>query len=124
MIIDYPDILAPEDPRQEKRHQINDTWKALRRLSQVLHCCVIAPTQADADAYKGKTQSMSNFSEDKRKMSHVTGMLGLNQTDEEKMAGVMRLNWIVLREAEFVSSQCLYVAQCPKLCRSFCCASF
>lgn len=123
VVIDYADILAPEDPRQEFRHQVNETWKALRRLSQVRHCLVIAPTQAAASAYDTTTQKMKNFSEDKRKLAHVTGLLGLNQTETEKALNVMRLNWIVLRESEFRSEQCLWVAQCPALAQAIVCAT-
>lgn len=117
IVIDYADILAPEDSSsgKEPRHQSNDTWKALRRLSQDWHACVITPTQANSAAYTVKTQRMGNFSEDKRKLAHVTGLLGLNQTEQEKKQGVMRLNWIVLRESEFHTDQCLWVAQCLPL---------
>jgi hypothetical protein len=124
IIIDYADILAPEDPKKQARDQVNDTWKALRRLSQERHCLVIAPTQADAASYDVQIQTMKNFSEDKRKLAHVTGMLGLNQTDAEKQAGVMRLNWIVLRESEFSVSKPLYVGQCLALGRAYCCSTF
>ena len=126
IIIDYADILADEPSigGYDKRDKINETWKALRRLSQEKHCLVIAPTQADASSYNLETLTASNFSEDKRKLSHVTGMLGLNQTNDEKQAGVMRLNWIVLREAPYSTSRCLYVGQCLELARSFCCALF
>lgn len=115
ILIDYADILAPENAKLEARHQVNETWKALRKLSQDWHACVIVPTQANAASYSSKTQKMANFSEDKRKLAHVTGMLGLNQTEKEKEQAVMRLNWIVLRESEFHASQCLWVAQCIPL---------
>ncbi|RLF30305.1 MAG: hypothetical protein DRN14_00180 [Thermoplasmata archaeon] len=126
IIIDYPDILAPEPDttHQAVRDQINATWKALRRLSQERHCLVIVPTQANRAAYTSETMSMDNFSEDKRKFAHVTGMLGLNQNEEEKEQGVMRLNWIVLRESNFSSYQCLSVAQCLTLGRAYCCSVF
>lgn len=124
VIIDYADILAPEPGQSDFRHQVNETWKALRRLSQELHCLVLVPTQSDAASYKQRVLTMSNFSEDKRKLAHVTGMLGLNQTEEEKNEGVMRLNWIVLREHEYDTHRCLFVAQCPVLGRAFCCGSF
>jgi len=123
IVIDYADILAPEDQRLQGRDITNEQWKALRRLSQEKHALVIVPTQADAESYHRTTQSMSNFSEDKRKLSHVTGMLGLNQTEEEKDAGVMRLNWIVLRESYFNARHCLWVGQCLTLGRAFCCAA-
>ena len=83
---------------------------------------VIAPTQADAASYGLDTLEASNFSEDKRKLAHVTGMLGLNQNASEKDGGIMRLNWIVLREGEFNTSRCLHVGQCLSLGRAFCCA--
>jgi len=122
IVIDYADILAPEDSKKQIRDQTNETWASLRRLSQCRRCLVIAPTQADAASYDQHTQRMKNFSEDKRKLAHVTGMLGLNQTDSEKGAGLMRLNWIVLRETSFETRRCLYVAQCLSLGRVLCCS--
>ncbi len=121
VVIDYPDILLPEDTKKEFRHQVNDTWKALRRMSQERHCLVIAPTQANTMSYDVDTQTMKHFSEDKRKGAHVTAMLGLNQTPAEKKVGVMRLNWILLREADFNVQRCLCVGQCLALGRAFCC---
>ena len=123
VVIDYADILAPEDARKDAREQVNDTWKALRRLSQEKHCLVLVPTQSDAGSYAVGTQGMSNFSEDKRKLAHVTGMLGLNQSELEKECGIMRLNWIVLREQYFTARHCLWVGQCLTLGRAFCCGA-
>lgn len=113
LLIDYADILAPEDFRKESRDQVNDTWKALRRLSQKWNCCTVVPTQANAATYKQKgVQGKENFSNDKRKLAHVTAMMGLNQTDKEKEEGIMRLNWIALRGAPFNAKRCLWVATC------------
>jgi len=122
VIIDYADILAPENPHLQVRDQMNETWASLRRLSQERRCLVIAPTQADAASYDRSLMTMQNFSEDKRKLAHVTGMLGLNQTAEEKELQVMRLNWLVLRESPFSVSRCLSVAQCLTLGRVLCCS--
>jgi len=126
IIIDYPDILAaePNCEQYSARDKINETWKALRRLSQERHCLVIAPTQADAMSYDTYWLTAKNFSEDKRKLAHVTGLLGLNQTEQEKEIGIMRLNWIVLREADFSTRKGLYVGQCLKLGRAFCCGYY
>ena len=121
IVIDYADILAPEDTRKDPRHQVNDTWKALRRLSQERHCLVIVPTQANAASYETQIQTMRNFSEDKRKLAHVTGMIGLNQSVEEKDRQIMRLNWIVLRESPYSTNTCLHVGQCLTLGRALCC---
>jgi len=126
IIIDYADILAdePNTMGYTRRDKENVKWMALRRLSQERHCLVIAPTQADAGSYTINTLTASNFSEDKRKLAHVTGMIGLNQNEEDWRRSIMRLNWIVLREAPFNIERCLYVGQCLKLGRAFCCGYY
>jgi hypothetical protein len=111
VIIDYADILAPENSKAEFRHQQNETWQCLRKLSQSRHCLVVTATQVNAKSYSKDLLNMENFSEDKRKYAHVTGMFALNQTENEKKKGLMRLNWIVLREGEFNSSEYVYVLQ-------------
>ncbi len=112
VVIDYADILAPPAGSMDTRDQINATWKQLRAMSQSLHCLVVTATQADAQSYTSDTIRRSNFSEDKRKLGHVTGLIGISATDEEKSFGMMRLNFVVLREEEFSESKCVYVAGC------------
>lgn len=112
VVIDYADILAPETAAQrlDFRHQTNETWKALRRLSQDYHILVVTATQSDAASYESRILTKKNFSEDKRKLSHVTGMAGLNQDEEEKAKGLYRINWILLREGVYYESRCVHVA--------------
>ena len=115
IIIDYADILDMTYRGMEGRECINETWKRLRGLSQTHHCLVVTATQADAASYKKDTISRSNFSDDKRKLAHITGMVGINATAEEKEQGVMRLNWVALREGEFSEYRCVYVVGCLAL---------
>jgi len=110
VVIDYADILAPIDKKADVRDQINQTWKALRGLSQKMNCLVVTATQSDAASYDSWVLGRKHFSEDKRKYAHVTGMFGLNQRKEEKDIGVYRLNWIVLRDLEFSENTCVYTA--------------
>jgi hypothetical protein len=116
VVIDYADILAPPPNSGEGRDQTNATWKQLRRLSQELHCLVVTATQADAASYSADTISRKNFSEDKRKLAHCTGMVGLNATAPEEERNLMRLNWVVLREGAFSASKCVHVATCFDIC--------
>lgn len=113
IIIDYADILAPDpDMPKEHRHYTNKIWQRLRALSQSRKCLVITVTQADAKSYDIKTLlKLSNFSEDKRKYGHVTAFYGLNQTPEEKTAGILKINELLLREDEFDSTRCVNVFQ-------------
>jgi hypothetical protein len=111
VVIDYADNLAPEDRGAEFRHQQHRTWQLLRGLSQERHCLVVTATQASASSYDQQTLAMKHFSEDKRKYAEVTAMVGLNQNQDEKVSGLMRINMIVQREGEFYSKETVKVAQ-------------
>lgn len=112
IIVDYMDILLESNPGDEMRHRINATWRDFRGLLQRWHALGITATQSDTASYEQTTMNRSNFSEDKRKNAHVTGMVGLNQTPDENEMEVMRLNWIVRRGARFTNSECCYLAGC------------
>lgn len=102
VVIDYPDNLSPVNKgEKENRDKVNTTWKLMRALSQNLHCALLVGTQVNAAGFGKKWLDRGNFSEDNRKLSHVTGMVGLNITSAEKDKGLMRLNWIVKREGEY-----------------------
>jgi len=112
VIIDYADILAPLNGRLDKRHQVDETWRELRGLSQKRHICVITASQADAASYRIKTLDKSNFSESKTKLAHVSAFIGINALPNEKDMQLRRLNYIVRREEAFSEQECLYVAGC------------
>jgi len=90
IIIDYADIMAPEDPRKEKRHQEDERWRAMRRLSQERHALVISATQSNREGFDEDTVKATNTSEDKRKLDHVTALFSLNQTVAEEEQGIIR----------------------------------
>lgn len=114
VVIDYADLLSAEDGRvNEFRHKQDHIWKGLRALSQERHVLLVTATQADSDSYKKGRLSLSNFSEDKRKLAHVTAQYGLNQDPQgrEKKLGLVRINEIVVREGEFSPDNEVYVLQ-------------
>jgi hypothetical protein len=111
IVIDYADILAPM-AGYEGRDAINANWMKMRAISQTYHCLLVTATQANAKSYETRTLTKANFSEDHRKFAHVTGMIGLSQSDTEKIKQIIRLNWLVLREGEFVATKCVHVAGC------------
>ena len=115
VVIDYADILKMQYLKFEGRDCINETWKRLRALSQRRHCLLITATQSDAASYDRGTMKMGNFSDDRRKIDSVRGMIGINQTESEKKKGITRLNWVSLNDDEFHPSQCVHVAGCLAL---------
>jgi len=120
ILIDYADLLTTSKTK-EFRHQQNQIWKDARGLSQERNALVIMPTQSDAQSYKQNTLSLSNFSEDKRKYGHVTGMYGLNQDTKgrEKKIGLMRINELVVRGGDFDINSGVTVLQRLNLGRPF-----
>lgn len=99
--VDYPEIMSTSDTQiNEERHRENYKWKNLRAISQIYNCLVLAPTQADAESYGKKSLGLNNFTEDKRKYSHVTAMLSLNQLDWETVAGILRIGKLLVREGK------------------------
>lgn len=120
--IDYADLLSADDGKvSDFRHRQDHIWKGLRGLSQEKHALVLTATQADADSYKKGRLSISNFSEDKRKLAHVTAQYGLNQdpSGREKELGILRINEIVVREGEFSPNNEVTVLQDLSIARSF-----
>lgn len=113
VVIDYADLLSAEGGGNEFRHRQDFIWKGLRALSQERHVLLATATQADAESYKRGRLSISNFSEDKRKLAHVTAQYGLNQDTigREKKLGLMRINEIVVREGEFSADNEVCVLQ-------------
>jgi len=117
VVVDLPENLSPVQSRQQLRHEHNETWQVLRRISQVRNCLVIAFTQADAGSYGKATLTMKNFSEDKRKYGHVTAMYAFNQTDEEKDGGLLGIGPIVVRTRGYKISHLVTVLQCLEMGR-------
>ncbi len=98
IIVDYADIM--KGVGKEFRHSENDKWKALRSICQDFNVLLIVATQSDAKSYSAEVIQESNFSEDKRKFSHVTGMITLNQNELEEEIGIMRLGKLMVRHGE------------------------
>lgn len=113
IVIDYADLLVCHT-RIDFRHQQNEIWKGMRRLSQEKNQpLVVTATQSNAGAYSKDRMSLENFSEDKRKYAHVTAMYGLNQDTKgrEKSIGLLYINELLLREGSFDSKNGVYVLQ-------------
>jgi hypothetical protein len=118
VVIDYADILAPPPgiPAGE-REGINENWKQMRSMSQSRHILVCTATQADAGSYEANVIRRQNFSDDRRKLDHVTGMFGINATHSELGMGAYRLNWLKRREDAYTSAKHIHVAHCLNLGR-------
>ena len=101
-IVDYMDLLAPDKDTThlKPRDQENKKWQRARKFSQKTNQLFLSASQSDAQGFDVKFLSKKNFSEDRRKLDHVTAMLGLNMSFDEKKKGIMRINDIAVRDTE------------------------
>jgi hypothetical protein len=97
IVIDYADILKPEQQGLVGRDKHNETWLMLKNLSQTKHVLVVTGTQSSRKSIYKKQVAQDDTSEDIRKLAHVDMMLTLNQIPEEEETGIMRLGVSVHR---------------------------
>lgn len=93
LIVDYADILGTK-MHDDYRHQLNDIWSNLRKIAQERNILVITATQTNRAVLDGADIELANIAEDMRKLGHVSKLIALNQSKDEKTA--QRLRWKVL----------------------------
>lgn len=108
--IDYADILAPVDRKEDKIERVNQTWKALRALSQSRHCLVVTASQTSKESYGVDLIRDIHGTEFRGKFDHLTAAFGINQCEEEKDRQLMRINCLAAREFDFNPSRVVHVA--------------
>jgi replicative DNA helicase len=113
IIVDYADILKPEDGRlTDRRERLDETWKMLKNLADERACLVITASQSTRKSIDKRSVSQTDVAEDIRKLAHVDMMFALNQTAEEKREGVMRVGVLAHREDEFdLGTECIILQQ-------------
>lgn len=122
--VDYADLLLPCNSKLEFRHQINDTWHRLRILSAEKHVCLVTVTQVNTRGFDAKYIKASHFSEDRRKLDHVSTMLGNIATDAEKESQISRVNIVRRRKGKFVESKQVHVGSCLALANPCTCSAY
>lgn len=101
MVVDYADILAPEiGASRDYRHIIDGTWKGLRGVAQTRNNLVVTGSQTNKSTFSKDTEQ-DDIAEDSRKLAHVSSMMALNQSIEDKRKGVMRIRMLAERFSQF-----------------------
>jgi hypothetical protein len=91
VIVDYADILKPEERVDAERHKLDRIWKGLKALAHERHCLVVTASQTNKTTLDKPNMKQGDVSEDARKLGHVDAMIGINQTDREKADSVSRV---------------------------------
>ena len=97
LIVDYIDILAPEDNNLSERGNIDCTWKKFKNIAASRNCLVITAEQSNKASNDRISIKVTDVSEDKRKNAHVDLKISLNQLSYEQKEGVTRINTLLHR---------------------------
>lgn len=73
---------------------------------------VVTATQSDAKSYDKWLLTRDNFTDDRRKLDHVSGMIGINVQEHERANGTRRLNWVKCRDQDYNADECVHIAGC------------
>lgn len=111
IVIDYADILLPEDSRITGRDRYDETWKMFGNLAFSKRCLVVTASQTNRASADKKFVMQTDVSEDWRKVANVDLMIAINQTEEEKRSGCIRVSVIAGREEEFDQKRSCIVLQ-------------
>lgn len=115
IVVDYADILGPENVKETGRERTNSTWMTLAQMASTRNAVVVTASQSNRPGIKKDSLEAEDTAEDIRKIAHVDFMLSLNQTKAEKEANAMRLGLLAHRHKEFSEDNQALVLTMPSL---------
>lgn len=107
IIIDYLDILA----NMNKREDVGDTWAYFAGMTKKYNCLGITVMQSTQAGKSKQNLDTEDQAEHKGKGDHVDMLIAINQTEDEKDAGILRQNIILHRWGRFTKRVQAYVLQ-------------
>jgi len=114
IITDYASIMASEHHYNDPRHNIDDIFKAHKRMSQVRSALVVTGTQSLGSGRAALSKEMQDESDvggNAYILAHVDIMMTLDQTPDEKEDGVWRMGIIEHRWKRFNKRRQVMVLQ-------------
>ena len=100
LINDYPDIMAPDDPTQATRDQLNTSYITHKRWGDERNMLVAVVSQATRAAIRSKRLTMKDFAEDIRKLANVDCAIGVCQTDAQALTNLATLYVVAARRGK------------------------
>lgn len=97
VVVDYADIMAPENRNIELREGLRQIFVDLRAMAHKYNCAVLTATQTNRDGAKAVTAKATDVGDDWNKARTVDILIGINATEQEKAAGEARLYWALSR---------------------------
>jgi hypothetical protein len=107
IVVDYADLLASK--QKDPRAALDDIWSTLRGWAMAKNILITTATQTGR-ASANSDSKIETISEDIRKISHVTSMIAINGSKEERGGGIYRWEQLVAREENVCVDQAVVLA--------------
>lgn len=116
IVLDYADIMCLP-PGKEKRHQLDALWMGLRGITTEMNNLIVTASQTGRETVGGKRDAdESNIAEAVSKLNHVTRMITINRSKEDKRMGIYRMSCQTMRDGKECFDQ-LVVCNCLEIGR-------
>jgi hypothetical protein len=94
--------LIAKSPHTEGHEAHDHIWKNLRAISSEFKILLLTASQVNKEGYNSWYLSKVNFTGSKGIWAHANAAIGINMSEFERDSQICRLNYIVLREQEFL----------------------
>jgi len=118
VVLDYADLIKPEINSGHKRHDLDDIWEHLRGWAQEDNFLLISASQTNRISADVAYIKDIHVAEDYSKIAKLDVGIGLCQTDQMKLDGIMNINKVVHRHEEYIQSHVCTVLQDMKFQQS------
>lgn len=97
---DYADKIKANDTRRQYRHQLGEVWESHKALAQKRHCLCLSASQTNMSRTK-KDIGAGDWAESIEKYNLVDMGLALNQSEQDKVDGLMRVSILKQRHDDY-----------------------
>lgn len=100
LFVDYAQIMRPLKAKEAYRYELTEIHEGLRGIAGVCHIPIWTAHQANRPSLGRKEIGMENIAEDFNIAGVVDLLISLNQSEEEKQRGIIRLHLVKNRLGE------------------------
>lgn len=99
IIVDYGDLMRPENSKTERREGLGEIFTELRGIAFEENAALLTATQTNREGAKHTIAKATDVAEDWSKIMVADLVLSINATDEEKLLDEMRIHFAASRNS-------------------------
>ncbi|QNK01646.1 DnaB-like helicase C-terminal domain-containing protein [Dyella telluris] len=97
VVVDYADLMRPDQMSSEMRENSRMIYIDLRAISYEFNCALLSATQTNREGFKSTVSKMEHVAEDINKVRTVDLLISINSSDEDKANNEAKLYFAASR---------------------------